>query len=133
MVLDRKANFFLAKTKKHMCWETIRPNSKKMGFLVFPRKKLVFHAETNFVGRKTNFFLAENGFGLKTNFFLVVFLWFSLGKSWFSGPKPSFSWEKVGVSARNHLFPRKTWYFTPRHLFGSKECAFHLLFVRVAK
>ena len=41
----------------------MRPDTKKMVFLVFPRKKMVFHAKTIFF----------------------------LGKSWFFTPKPSFS------------------------------------------
>ena len=62
MVLGRKTNFFLGKTKKTIFWETMRPNSKKMVFLVFPRKKLVFLPKTIFflgkklvLDRKTNF------------------------------------------------------------------------------
>ena len=40
----------------------MRPHSKKMVFLVFPRKKMV-------LGRKTNFLLGKNGFGVKNHFF----------------------------------------------------------------
>ena len=63
---QKKTNFFLGKTKqtkKTIFWETMRPNSKKMVFLVFPRKKLVFLPKTIFF----------------------------LGKSWFWTEKPSFS------------------------------------------
>ena len=67
MVLGRKTNFFLGKTKKKTIFlEFGRIVSQKMVFfvfLVFPRKKLVFLPKTIFF----------------------------LGKSWFSCPKPSFS------------------------------------------
>ena len=63
MVLGRKTNFFLGKTKKTIFLEFGRIVSQKMVFLVFPRKKLVFLPKTIFF----------------------------LGKSWFSCPKPSFS------------------------------------------
>ena len=71
MVLDRKTNFFLGqknqlfprKNQRTIFWETMRPNSKKIVFFGFPRKKLVFLPKTIFF----------------------------LGKSWFSCPKPSFS------------------------------------------
>ena len=94
MVLGRKTNFFLGKTKKNkknIFWETMRPNSKKMFFWfslgkngfgqenqLFPRKKMV-------LDRKTNFFLARKKLVLdrKTNFFL--------GKRWFWAEKPTFS------------------------------------------
>ena len=56
MVLDRKTNFFLGKTKKTIFWETIWPNSKKMVFWVFPRKKLVFCLKTIFSQGKSWFF-----------------------------------------------------------------------------
>ena len=56
MVLGRK-------TKKNCFWETMRPKSKMMVFLVFPRKELVFLPKTIF----------------------------SPGTSWFFCPKPSFS------------------------------------------
>ena len=71
MVLDRKTNFFLGKTKKTQKTIFLRhyaARPQKDGFLVFPRKKMVFHAKTIFL----------------------------LGKSWFSTLKPSFSSEKVG-------------------------------------
>ena len=62
MVLGRKTDFFLGKAKKTSFWTW-----KKLVFPsqnhLFPRKKLVFHAKTIF----------------------------SLGKSWFFCPKPSFS------------------------------------------
>ena len=66
MVLGRKTNFFLGKTKKTIFLEFGRIVSQKMVFLVFlvfSRKKLVFLPKTIFF----------------------------LGKSWFSCPKPSFS------------------------------------------
>ena len=56
-------------------------------FLGFPRKKLVFHAETNFsLGKKTNFFLAS-GHIVSQN--MLVFrskTMFFVGKCWFSMP-----------------------------------------------
>ena len=71
MVLGRKTNFFLGKTKKHIFWDTTRPKSKLM---VFPRKKLIFHAETIFSLEKNwffcskPFFLGKNGFGMENQF-----------------------------------------------------------------
>ena len=65
IVLGRKTNFFLGKTKKnkkHLLRHYAARLQKKC-FFVFPRKKMV-------LDRKTNFFL---------------------GKSWFFCPKPSFS------------------------------------------
>ena len=49
MVLDRKTNFFLGKTKTQSftSWKLCGQSPKRL-FFVFPRKKLVFHAETNF-------------------------------------------------------------------------------------
>ena len=91
MVLDRKTNFFLG---KRWFW-TGKPtfSSEKDGLGVknqlFPRKKMV-------LARKTNFFLGKT----KKNHLFGVwprsvstdgFFWFSLGKSWFSFPKASFS------------------------------------------
>ena len=62
MVLDRKTNIFLGKAKKtkkkNIFLETLWPNSTKMVFLVFPRKKLVF-------GGKTNFLLGKRWFWTK--------------------------------------------------------------------
>ena len=89
MVLGRKTNFFLKKPQKKIVSETMRPDSKRMVFLVFPRKKMV-------LGRKTNFFLGKTK---KTIFLesgrIVYRFWFFLGKSWFSCrklcPKPCFS------------------------------------------
>ena len=95
MVLGRQTNFFLGKTqktKKNIFWETMGPDSKKMVFLVFPRKKMV-------LGRKTNFFRGKRWFWAEKN------------------PKPSFSSEKVGFSAQNHLFPRKKLVFLPKTIF----------------
>ena len=66
MVLGRKTNFFLGKTKKTIFLEFGRIVSQKivfLVFLVFPRKKLVFLPKTIFF----------------------------LGKSWLSCPKPFFS------------------------------------------
>ena len=66
MVLDKKTNFFLGKTKKTIFLDFGHIVSQKMFFLVFlvfPRKKLVFCSKTIFF----------------------------LGKSWFFGPEPSFS------------------------------------------
>ena len=63
MVLGRKTNFFLGKTKKTICLEFGRIVMVFLVFLVFPRKKLALLPKTIFF----------------------------LGKSWFSCPKPSFS------------------------------------------
>ena len=42
---------------------------------------------------------------------------FFLGKSWFSCPEASFSWEKVGFPVQNHLFPRKKLVFLSKTIF----------------
>ena len=47
-------------------------------------------------------------------FFFGCFV-FPRKKLVFFCPKPSFSWEKVGFSAENHLFPREN---QKNHLFG---------------
>ena len=78
MVLGRKTNFFLGKTKKTIFWETMRPNSKKMVFFGFPQEKIGFSAQNHLFPRKKLVFLPKTIF--------------CLGKSWFS--------------AQNHLFPR---------------------------
>ena len=65
MVLGRKTNFFLGKTKKNQKKHLLGDYAAKLQkdvFLVFPRKKLVFLPKT------------------------ILFL----GKSWFFCPKPSF-------------------------------------------
>ena len=80
MVLGRKTNFFLGKTKKTIFLGFGRIVSQKMSFLVFlvfPRKKICFSAQNHLFPRKNFVFLS------KTNFFL--------GKSWFFCPKPTFS------------------------------------------
>ena len=85
----------------------MRSDTKKMVFLVFPRKKMVLDRKTIFLdgfgqenqGRKTNFFLGKTKKNKKNIFWetmrpdskKMVFFWFSLGKSWFFCPKPSFS------------------------------------------
>ena len=82
---------FLGKTKKPKKKHLLRHYAAKLQkdcFFVFPRKKMV-------LGRKTNFFLGQT----KNTIFWEtmrpnskkIFLWFSLGKSWFFCPKPSFS------------------------------------------
>ena len=81
MVLGRKTNFFLGKTKKKtkktsfktLCGQT----PKKWFFLVFPRKKLVLDGKTNFSLRK------KMVLDRKTNIFL--------GKRWFWAEEPTFS------------------------------------------
>ena len=94
MVLGRKTNFFRGTTRKTKKKHTMRPDSKKMVFLVFPRKKLV-------LDRKTNFFLGKDGFGMKNQLFPRK-RWFGvenqlfptnffLGKRWFWAEKPTFS------------------------------------------
>ena len=80
MVLNRKTNLFLGKTKKTIFLVFGRIVSQKMDFLVFlvfPRKKIGFSAQNHLFPRKKLVFLS------KTIFFL--------GKSWFSCPTPSFS------------------------------------------
>ena len=80
MVLGRKTIFLLGKTKntkkKTIFRDTMRPDTKKMFFGVFPRKKMVL-SKTNFV----------------------------LGKRWFWTGKPTFSWGKNGFGQENQLFP----------------------------
>ena len=82
MVLGRKTNFFLGKTKKKQKKHLLGNYAAKLqkdGFLVF-RKKLVFLPKTIFF----------------------------LGKSWFWTEKPS---EKVGFGQKNQLFPRSKNFF----------------------
>ena len=55
MVLGRKTNFFLGKTKKSkkLSFETLCGQTpKRWFFLVFPRKKVVLDGKTNFFLRK---------------------------------------------------------------------------------
>ena len=80
MVLGRKNQLFPRENQKNHLfgvWPHSFPKDVFFGFLVFPRKKLVFLPKTIFFPRKKLVFLS------KTIFFL--------GKSWFSCPKPSFS------------------------------------------
>ena len=83
MVLGRKTNCFLGKTKKTkknkktIFWETMWPNSKKIVFLVFPQEKVGFSAQNHLFPRK------KLVLDRKTIFFL--------GKSWFWTEKPTFS------------------------------------------
>ena len=97
MVLGRKTNFFLA--KKHHLLGDYAAKVQSDGLLVFPRKKLGFSAQSHLFPRKKFFFLGKTK---KKHFFgvwphsvskkcFLCFFWFSLGKSWFSFPKPSFS------------------------------------------
>ena len=58
MVLGRKTNFFLRKTKKTKTKHLLghyAARLQKDGFLVFPRKKMV-------LDRKTNYFLGKKWF-----------------------------------------------------------------------
>ena len=79
MVLGRKTNFFLGKTKKN------NHSFPKHGFFGF------------FGFSKTMFFLGKSWFSAQNHLFprkKLVFqskTIFFLGKSWFSCPKPSFS------------------------------------------
>ena len=138
-------HLFPRENQKAIILESGRIVSQKnvfLGFLVFPRKKLVFLPKTIFILGKSWFFTPNHLFPRKKLVFLsktiffpgkakntifldsgrivsqqmlfLVFFWFSLGKSWFSFPKPCFSWEKVGFSRQNHLFPGKSRYFTSR-------------------
>ena len=114
MVLGRKANIFLGKTKKTKNKKTFLGNYaakvQNDGFLVFPRKKLVFLP-------KTIFSLGNTGLGRKTIFVL--------GKRWFWHGNQFFPREKVGFLHQNNPFPRKklvfhakTTYFLGKHLFS---------------
>ena len=89
MVLGRKTNFFLGKTKKTIFLEFGRIVSQKMVFL---EEKVGFSVQNH---------LGKSWFFLPKTIFFPVFL----GKSWFSCPKPSFSQEKVGFPVQNHFFP----------------------------
>ena len=68
MVLGRKTNFFLGKTKKTIFLEFGRIVFSKDGFfggfLVFPRKKLVFLSKNHLFPRKKLVFLSKNIFFL---------------------------------------------------------------------
>ena len=126
MVLGRKTNFFLGKKEKPIGF------SKKIVFLVFPRKKLVFSAQNHLFPRKKMVFLS------KTNFFLgkpknhlfrvwphsfpkdVFFGFFGFPrKSWFFCPKPFFflgkSWcslsKTIFFLRKKLVFPSKTIFF----------------------
>ena len=132
------------KAKKHIFWETMRPDSKKIVFFVFPRKKMV-------LGRKTYFFIGKrwfwrrkpifsqetDGFGKENQLFLrenkktpknifwetcgqsskLWFFWFSLGKSWFC-PKPSFPGKKLFFLPKTIFFLGKSWFFCPKPSFS---------------
>ena len=124
MVLGRKTNFFLGKTKKTIFWDTMRPDTKNVVFLVFPKKngfgqenqpfprqKMVWAWKTNFfirkkmvLGRKTNFFLGKTK---KTIF------WDTMRPD-----KKNCFLEKDGFSRQNHFSPRKSWFFTPKPSFS---------------
>ena len=65
MVLGRKTNFFLGKTKKTIFLEFGRIVSQKVVFLVFPRKKLVFSAQNHLFPRKKLVFLSKTIFFLR--------------------------------------------------------------------
>ena len=56
MVLGRKTNFFLGKTKKNHLLRHHAARHQKDGFFGFPRKTMV-------LDRKTNFFLGKRWFG----------------------------------------------------------------------
>ena len=101
IVLDRKTKLFRRENQKTILWDTMRPKSKTIVFLVFPRKKLVSHAENQFFPMKKIGFAAQNhlfareklGFGPKPSFReKLVFL-----------PKTIFS---LVVGVKNQLFPR---------------------------
>ena len=55
MVLGRKTNFFLGKTKKKHLLGNYAAKLQKDCFLVFPRKKLVFLPKTIFFLGKVSF------------------------------------------------------------------------------
>ena len=79
MVLGRKTNFFLGKTKKNQKKHLLGNYAAKLQkdcFLVFPRKKLVFLP-------KTIFFLGKVSFSAQNHLFPR--------KNWFFCPKPTFS------------------------------------------
>ena len=108
--------------------------TKKM---VLDRKNPLFSRKKMVLDRKTNFSQGRQ----KIHFFGV---WpYSLPKDIICG----FPQEKVGLPVQNHLLPRKKLVLRPKSIFflgklgaslqnpffGSEECAFHLLFVCVAK
>ena len=77
MVLVRKTNFFLGKTKKTIILDFGRIVSRKWFLFVFPRKKLVFLSKTIFsqeiVGfpLENQFFVENLVFHSKTKFFVA--------------------------------------------------------------
>ena len=92
MVLDRKTNFFLGKTKKTMFLEFGRIVSQKMFFLFF-----------------FGFSWEKVGFLPKTFVFL--------GQSWFSCPKPSFPRKKIVFLSKTIFFLRKKLVFPSKTIF----------------
>ena len=92
MVLGRKTNFFLGKTKKTMFLEFGRIVSQKMFFLFF-----------------FGFSWEKVGFLPKTFVFL--------GQSWFSCPKPSFPRKKIVFLSKTIFFLRKKLVFPSKTIF----------------
>ena len=129
MVLGRKTNFFVGKPKNQFFPKEKDDFVQKKQ--LFPRKKNCFYVKNQiFLGKR--WFLAENQFFPRENqknylfrlwphnlpkIFIFLFFGFSLGKNWFSYPKPSFSKEKVGFSHQNHLFPREKFAFLSKIIF----------------
>ena len=126
-----------------MFWETIRPNSKKIVFLVFPQKKLVFGGKINsflgkiwFLAKKPIFFLGKT----KINYLWgnyttklqkgVGFQWKNQlnqlfpGKMMVLNQKPIFSLGKCGFQWKNRPFPRKKMVLGQNHLLPRKELVF---------
>ena len=99
MVLGRKANFLLVKTKKTIILVSSRIVSQRMFFWVFPWKKFVFLPKTIFFLGNSWFFTPKPSF-LRRNpknifwefgcKFFVCFNWFSLGKG-----KLVFNWKST--------------------------------------
>ena len=112
----------------------MRPHSKKMVFLVFPRQKMV-------LGRKTNVFLGKNGFGVKNQFFPRK----KIGKEnqLLQNQKQHFFWgnntakvhkdvlfgfsvgKKLVFLPKTIFFLGKSWLFCPKPFLPRKKLVFH--------
>ena len=118
VLFQSTTNFFLRKTKK-TCFGKLYGQTPQRWFFGFSLGKISFQWKNQLFPRKrmvldqkTNFFLGKDGFGPKNQLFPRKtkktkkkpsfgklygrtpkrwFFWFSLGKSWFFAPKPSFS------------------------------------------
>ena len=88
----------------------MRPDTKKIDFLGFPKEKDGFSHQNHLFPRKKLVFRAQT----------ILFL----GKSWCSCPKPSFSHEKIGFPVQNHLFRRKKLVFLSKTILKTKKTIF---------